>query len=105
MNVGATKTIKLETTDTDWDFDTAVEAALIVHVNKKKYLTYKKSDNTLKVDTDPKKASALITRDESRKLVPGMLGIELYVQKNNTEHGISLYLEVEPIKPSFTTDL
>lgn len=110
MNVGATRTIFLETEDTDWNFDTAADVVLVVHVNKIEFLRYRKGDpdpnNIITVDSlDAKKASAFITRDQSLTLIPGMLGVELYVRKDGQQHGILMQWEVELIQKSFSIDV
>lgn len=109
MNIGETKKINFETTDSDWDFNSAVNVALIIHVNHKEYLRYIKGnggDTDIAVDnSDPKKASVFITRPQSLQLTTGMMGIEIYVQKNVTEHASSLFFEVEQINKPFSTNI
>lgn len=106
MYIGETKTINFETTDADWDFKSAHKVLFIVHVNKKEYLRFSTEEGNIDIDgTDPKKASVFITRAMSLNLTTGMLGIEIYVQKNADEHATTLYFEVEKVNRPFTTDV
>ena len=110
MYIGETKTINFETTDSDWDFLRTNRVLFIIHVNKKEYIRFDRDDRDfayrITVDPlDPKKASVFITRTQSLTLTTGMLGIEIYVQKNADEHATTLYFEVEKVNRPFTTNV
>jgi hypothetical protein len=109
MNIGETKTVNFETTDTNWDFNSAAAIVFIIHVNRKEYVRYERGaggENDITIDgSDPKKASVFLTRSQSLALTTGMMGIEIYVQKNADEHGSTLFFEVEKINRPFSTNI